>query len=87
MRYKLHTFRPTETIDGVIRLLGRHAYTAGEMKHMRRAFDQMNGFIVPRPGMVYKIPLPFEVTDDFGVLVDTTPEYDEDADSATPGDV
>lgn len=86
MRYKLHTFRPTETIDAVIRLLGRHAYTAGEMKHMRRAFDKMNGFIVPRPGMVYKIPLPFEVTDDFGVLVDTTPEYDEDTDSATPGD-
>ena len=88
MRFVLHTFRPTETIDGVIRLLGRHAYTKGEMRHLRRAFDQLNGLIVPKPGMTYKIPLPFEVTDDFGNLIDVTPpEPEEDVVSASPGDV
>jgi hypothetical protein len=87
MRFVLHTFRPTETIDGVIRLLGRHAYTKGEMRHLRKAFDRMNGMIVPKPGMTYKIPLPFEVTDDYGNLVDVTPPEEEiDADPATTGD-
>jgi len=85
MRFVLHTFRPTETIDAVIRLLGRHAYTKGEMRHLRRAFDELNGLVVPRPGMVYKIPLPFETTDDFGNLIDVTPPEPEDTDSATPG--
>jgi hypothetical protein len=45
------------------------------MVHLQRAFDELNGLIVPRPGMVYKIPLPFEVTDEFGNVVDTTPEF------------
>lgn len=83
MRTVLHTFRPTETIDGVIKLLGRHSYTKEEMRHLRRAFDELNGFVVPKPGMQYKIPLPFETTDEFGNVVDTTPP---DVDSATPGD-
>ena len=88
MRFALHTFRPTETIDAVIRLLGRHSYTKGEMRHLRAAFDRLNGFVVPRPGMTYKIPMPFEVTDDFGNLVDVTPpEPEEDTASATPDDV
>lgn len=86
MRFVLHTFRPTETIDGVIRLLGRHAYTKDEMRHLRRAFDKLNGLIVPKPGMVYKIPLPFETTDEFGNVVDTTPaEDDQDVGAASPG--
>lgn len=73
MRYTLHTFRPSETIDAVIRLLGRHNYTQAEMVPLRKEFDEMNGLIVPRVGSVYKIPLPFEVTDDFGNSIDTTP--------------
>ena len=90
MRTVLHTFRPSETIDAVIKLLGRHSYTKEEMRHLRRAFDQLNGFVVPKPGMQYKIPLPFETTDEFGNIVDTTPpepaEDDQGTDSATPGD-
>lgn len=90
MRYVLHQFRPSETIDAVIRLKGRHAYTNEEMRHLRRAFDELNGKIVPRPGMQYKIPLPFETVDEYGNLVDTTPpepiEDDQGTVSATPGD-
>lgn len=85
MRYTLHRFRPTETIDAVIRLLGRHAYTKEEMRHLRRAFDELNGLIVPRPGMTYKIPLPFEAVDEYGNVVDTTPP-EPDTDPATRGD-
>ena len=73
MRYQLHTFRPTETIDGVIRLLGRHNLTKAELLPLRRAFDELNGLVVPKPWMTYKIPLPFEVTDDHGNVVDVTP--------------
>lgn len=54
------------------------------MFHLRRAFDELNGLVVPRAGMTYKIPLPFEAVDDFGNVIDITPE---DTDSATPGDV
>lgn len=75
MRFILHTFRASETISAVIRLRGRHNITPAEMIHLHRAFDELNGLIVPRPGMVYKIPLPFEVTDEFGNVVDTTPEF------------
>jgi hypothetical protein len=76
-RYVLHTFRPTETIDAVMRLLGRHKLTKGQLLPLRRAFDELNGLVVPKPGMTYKIPLPFDVTDDFGNVVDTTPEWTE----------
>lgn len=73
MRYVLHTFRPTETIDAVLRLKGRHSLTHAELFHLRKAFNDLNGLIVPRPGMTYKIPAPFEITDDFGNVVDVTP--------------
>jgi hypothetical protein len=73
MRYVYHTFRPTETIDAVIRLLGRHNLTKAELVPLRRAFDELNGLVVPKPGMRYKIPCPFEVTDDHGNVVDVTP--------------
>lgn len=78
MRYTVHTFRPTETIDAVIRLKGRHNLTHAELLHLRRAFNELNGFVVPRQGMTYKIPLPFEVVDDFGVVIDTTPPEPEE---------
>ena len=89
MKFVLHTFRASETIDAVIRLKGRHRYTKAQMVALRRAFDEMNGKIVPRPGMQYKIPMPFEVTDDFGNVIDVTPPEPEpeNTDSATPGDV
>lgn len=72
-RYVLHTFRPSETIDAVMRLLGRHNLTHAELAPLRRAFDELNGKIVPKPGMTYKIPLPYEVVDEFGEVIDTTP--------------
>ena len=71
MRFVLHTFRHTETIDGVFRLLGRHNLSKDEIKLMRQQFNEMNGKIVPRPGMTYKIPLPYEAVDDFGNIIET----------------
>jgi hypothetical protein len=79
MQYTLHTFRPTETIDAVIRLKGRHNLTHSDLIPLRKAFDDLNGLIVPRPGMTYKIPLPFDAIDDFGNIVDTTPKLVHDA--------
>lgn len=75
MRYCLHTFRPTETIDAVIRLRGRHSLTPMELIPLRHQFDLLNGRHIPRPGMTYKIPLPFETTDDFGNIVGTPVPY------------
>jgi hypothetical protein len=72
-QYTIHTFRPSETIDAVIRLKGRHDLTHEELSKLRTTFDELNGKIVPRQGQTYKIPLPFEVTDDMGNVVDTTP--------------
>lgn len=81
MRYTLHTFRPTETIDAVIRLKGRHNLTKEQLIPLRQEFNRLNGFVVPRQGTTYKIPLPFDVTDDFGNVVDVTPELDLISDS------
>lgn len=89
MRFILHTFRASETIDAVIRLLGRHNYSPDEMVVMRRAFDQLNGKIVPKPGMQYKIPTPLETIDEFGNVVSTADrvsEVENCVPSATPGD-
>ncbi len=90
MRFVLHTFRASETIDAVIRLMGRHNYTSDEMVSMRLAFDQLNGKIVPRPGMQYKIPLPLETVDEFGSVVSTISVLTEtaaveDTAQASPG--
>jgi hypothetical protein len=68
-KHTIHTFRPTETIDAILRLKGRHNLTHEELAYLRVAFNQMNGLVVPRPGMAYKIPLPFETTDDYGNTV------------------
>jgi hypothetical protein len=73
MRYVLHAFRPSETIDAVLRLKGRHNLTHAELTHLRHAFNELNYSALPRPGMMFKIPAPFEVVDDYGNLVDTTP--------------
>lgn len=67
--FTLHTFRPSETIEAVIRLNGRHDLTKKQLRHLMVAFDELNGKIVPRPGMTYKIPKPFETVDDFGNVV------------------
>jgi hypothetical protein len=56
-RYVLHTFRPGDTIDAVIRLKGRHNLTATEMVPLREAFNQLNPAEVLKPGMTRKIPL------------------------------
>jgi hypothetical protein len=69
-RYVLHTFRPSETIHSIIRLKGRHSLTQKQLRHLMVAFNELNGKdVVPKPGMTYKIPLPFEVVDDMGELV------------------
>lgn len=81
MRYTLHTFRPTETIDAVIRLKGRHNLTKEQLIPLRQEFNRLNGFVVPRQGTTYKIPLPFDVTDDYGNVIDVTPELDPISDS------
>lgn len=57
MRFVLHQFRPGETIDAVLRLLGRHNYTPTEMAEVRAEFDQINVKEVPRVGAVFKIPI------------------------------
>lgn len=57
MNYVLHKFRPSETIDAVIRLKGRHSYTPEELRLLRVQFNEMNGLVVPRPGDTFKIPL------------------------------
>ena len=55
--FVLHTFRPTETIDAVIKLLGRHNYSTEEMAELRSAFNTLNDSNVPRPGAQFKIPM------------------------------
>ena len=67
--YKLHKFRPGETIDAVIKLLGRHDFTPDEVLIMRYRFNALNGIIVPRAGWIFKIPLPHAFTDDYGNTV------------------
>ena len=57
MKFVLHTFRPSETIDGVIKLLGRHNYTADEMTHLRKEFNNLNLHVAPRVGGEFKIPV------------------------------
>jgi len=57
MRFVLHTFRPTETIDAVFRLLGRHNYTREELKLLHVEFNTLNNNRVPKPGIEFKIPL------------------------------
>jgi hypothetical protein len=57
MRFVLHQFRPGETIDAVLRLLGRHNYTAAEMTEVRDEFIRINSLEVPRVGSVFRIPI------------------------------
>ena len=56
--YKIHIFRPGETIDAVIKLLGRHNLSLAEMIPLRQKFNVLNNGVLPRPGMTFKIPLP-----------------------------
>jgi hypothetical protein len=75
--FKLHTFRPSETIDAVIKLLGRHNLTPAEMIPLRQKFNELNDVIVPRPGMTFKIPSVPEV-----VKNDSDVEHAEDSEAA-----
>lgn len=82
MTYILHTFRPTETIDAVIRLLGRHDYTREELLVLRAEFNELNGLAVPRAGQVFKIPI-----QSVGVVaVDGPVVSDPKADCENPAD-
>lgn len=85
-KFVLHTFRPTETIDAVIRLKGRHSLSKKDLAFLRQAFNDLNGTAVPRPGMTYKIPMPFEAVDDFGNLIPTElPQLSETTEPALGG--
>lgn len=53
----LHCFRPSETIEAVLRLKGRHNYTRQELNLLVEEFNALNGGAMPRPGMTFKIPL------------------------------
>jgi hypothetical protein len=76
MRFTLHCFRPSETIDAVIRNLGRHNLSKEEMQVLREQFNQLNGNSVPRPGMTFKIPLPDDDKGKHGPVF-TSEEEDE----------
>lgn len=56
--FVLHCFRPSETIEAVLRLRGRHNLTKEELRYLMVQFEKLNGKIIPRPGMTFKIPLP-----------------------------
>lgn len=83
-RYVLHTFRPSETITGVIRLLGRHNLTPGQVNVLLYEFNELNGRVVPKPGMTYKIPMPFETVDDYGDVVPTPEPVMPDPETEEP---
>lgn len=77
-QFHLHTFRPGETIDAIIRLKGRHDYTKDEMAFLRAKFDILNTFVTPKAGFEYKIP----TLDGFvSSRVVPQPDYGEDQDS------
>lgn len=69
MHYRNHRFRAGETIDAVVRLLGRHDYTGAELAVMRVRFNALNGARVPRQGDTCRIPVVHTTVDDFGDLV------------------
>lgn len=57
MKYIMHQFRPTETINSVIKLLGRHDYSFEEMQVLLCEFNLINEKRVPHPGDPFKIPI------------------------------
>jgi hypothetical protein len=56
-KYVEHKFRPSETIDAVLRLRGRHNYTHEEIISLRARFNELNGLVVPKVGETFKIPV------------------------------
>ena len=82
--FVLHKFRPSETIDAVMRLKGRHNYTQDELRVLRAAFNDLNGAVVPRAGETFKIPLmvPVEVP----VVLDPRDDRKEPPKDKEPGD-
>jgi hypothetical protein len=80
MRYTLHCFRPGETIDAVLRLLGRHNLTHDELLVLREQFNVLNASALPRPGMTFKIPLPADDVGKHGpVWTETADERERDS--------
>ena len=82
MYYALHKFRPTETIDAVMRLKGRHNYSKQELASLRVRFNELNGTVVPRVGDIYKIPLEQLTVDDYGTVVDVSVLFPVEPDPA-----
>jgi hypothetical protein len=57
MDFILHTFRPTETVDAVLKLMNRHDMPRDILLVLRQSFNQLNGMAVPRVGQTFKIPV------------------------------
>lgn len=55
--YVSHCFRPSETIEAVLRLRGRHSYTKAELDLLMREFNRVNGEVIPRPGQTFQVPV------------------------------
>lgn len=68
--YVLHTFRPGETIEAVLRLKGRHNLTKIELLDLMAQFNLLNGQVIPKQGMTFKIPLPPRSADSEGGELD-----------------
>jgi len=58
MDHAPHLFMPGQTIDAVIKLKAARPITRPELEQLRARFNELNGSVLPRPGMVLKVPLP-----------------------------
>lgn len=52
-----HKFKLNETINGAIKLHNGHQLHPAELEALQQLFNELNNFIVPKPGQVVKIPL------------------------------
>jgi hypothetical protein len=52
-----HQFKMNETINAAIRYHNGHHLHPAELLVLQELFNELNDFVVPRPGQVVKIPL------------------------------
>lgn len=53
----MHLFMPQDTIKGAIRKHNNMISESSIINDLLKAFNQLNGHHVPRPGQVLKIPI------------------------------
>ena len=56
MKYIMHAFKQSETIQSVIHLKNNHDVTKDEMLFLMAQFNVLNNQAVPTLGVQYKIP-------------------------------